>query len=178
MKQALQIFPASQSAVSRLEVSIDRYQGGMVLEYTVTGDIGVLALPPFAQGARTDELWRHTCFEAFVRPLPGDAYFEFNFAPSTQWAAYGFSGTRSGMHNVEAVPSQIDARQEGQTWTLRITVDFSLVPALTAADPWRLNLTAVIEEKDGRKSYWALAHPAARPDFHNPDCFVLELPAA
>lgn len=39
-------------------------------------------------------------------------------------------------------------------------------------------ITAVIEETDGTKSYWALAHPAGKPDFHHPDGFVLELPAA
>ena len=27
-------------------------------------------------------------------------------------------------------------------------------------------------------SYWALAHPPGKPDFHHPDCFALELPAA
>ena len=35
---------------------------------------------------------------------------------------------------------------------------------------------AVIEEKDGTKSYWALAHPSPEPDFHNPGCFAARLP--
>ena len=33
----------------------------------------------------------------------------------------------------------------------------------------RVSITAVIEEKGGRKSYWALAHPPGRPDFHHAD---------
>jgi hypothetical protein len=44
--------------------------------------------------------------------------------------------------------------------------------------PLRLGLSAVIEETSGRKSYWALAHPPGKPDFHHPDCFALELPPA
>jgi hypothetical protein len=37
--------------------------------------------------------------------------------------------------------------------------------------------SAIIEEEDGTKSYWALAHPReGPPDFHHPSCFVLELP--
>jgi hypothetical protein len=36
----------------------------------------------------------------------------------------------------------------------------------------------VIEERNGRKSYWALAHPPGEPDFHHPACFALELPPA
>jgi hypothetical protein len=35
----------------------------------------------------------------------------------------------------------------------------------------------VIEETNGRLSYWALAHPPGKPDFHHSDCFALELPA-
>ena len=42
---------------------------------------------------------------------------------------------------------------------------------------WQLGLSAVLEEKDGTKSYWALSHPNAdKPDFHHPDCFVAQLP--
>jgi hypothetical protein len=33
----------------------------------------------------------------------------------------------------------------------------------------------VLEENDGGKSYWALAHSPAKPDFHHTDCFALEL---
>ncbi|QLQ12045.1 MAG: hypothetical protein HZY74_00360 [Brevundimonas sp.] len=42
--------------------------------------------------------------------------------------------------------------------------------------PCRIGLTAVIEDTDGTISYWALAHPSDKPDFHHPDSFVLELP--
>ena len=41
----------------------------------------------------------------------------------------------------------------------------------------KLGLSAVIEEIDGTKSYWALAHAPGPPDFHHPDCFALQLPA-
>ena len=40
---------------------------------------------------------------------------------------------------------------------------------------WRVGLTAVVEDVEGRISYWALAHPGEKPDFHHPDSFVLEL---
>jgi hypothetical protein len=43
--------------------------------------------------------------------------------------------------------------------------------------PWRLGLSAVIEGAAGELSYWALAHPPGRPDFHRADCFALELVA-
>jgi hypothetical protein len=40
---------------------------------------------------------------------------------------------------------------------------------------WRLGLSALIEDASGRKSYWALAHPPGKPDFHHADCFAYEL---
>lgn len=42
---------------------------------------------------------------------------------------------------------------------------------------WRLGVSAVIEEVDDTKSYWALAHAPGPPDFHNRDCFIATLPA-
>jgi hypothetical protein len=52
------------------------------------------------------------------------------------------------------------------------------VPELAEAGDWQLNISTIIEEANGRKSYWALAHPPGKADFHNPDCFVLHLPPA
>jgi hypothetical protein len=55
-------------------------------------------------------------------------------------------------------------------WTVGATI------AVDAETQWQLGLSAVLEEKDGTKSYWALAHPAdEKPDFHAPDCFVARL---
>ena len=42
----------------------------------------------------------------------------------------------------------------------------------------RVGLTAVVERTDGRTSYWALAHPSSRPDFHDASGFVAHVPAA
>jgi hypothetical protein len=38
------------------------------------------------------------------------------------------------------------------------------------------SLSAILEEKDATKSYWALAHPVGlKPDFHDPACFTAHL---
>ena len=41
----------------------------------------------------------------------------------------------------------------------------------------KVGLSVVIEDTDGTKSYWALAHPPGAPDFHHPTCFAATLPA-
>src|SRR5579863_8283993 len=98
MPLALKLHPDSLcAAAAQVEVDVARPRpGSLLLSYVVTGKIGELRLPAVVAATRTEELWRHTCFEAFVR-TSGAAYYEFNFAPSTQWAAYRFSGYRSGM---------------------------------------------------------------------------------
>ena len=40
-----------------------------------------------------------------------------------------------------------------------------------------LGLSAVLEDLNGEKTWWALAHAPDKPDFHHPDSFALELPA-
>ena len=54
-----------------------------------------------AESERADELWKTTCFEAFLRPMGEESYREWNFAPSSQWAAYRFTGYRQGMAPLE-----------------------------------------------------------------------------
>jgi hypothetical protein len=126
---------------------------------------------PEGEGARTDELWRSTCLEAFLRRNGDDAYREWNFAPSGAWAAYDFERFRQGMIAAEvAVPPYIRMEDNLTWWTLGATI------TVNSGAQWGLNLTAVLEEKNGTRSYWALAHSAEKPDFHAPDCFVAKLP--
>ena len=174
MRHALKLHPDSRpDAVTRIEVDVARPRAGnLLLHYFVTGKISDLLMPPVSAPMRTNELWRHTCFEAFVRLSPGDAYYEFNFASSTQWAAYRFSGARRGMHVASEIREpRIDMQSNGESYEMQVSLD------LPSDAPWRLGLSAVIEETNGRKSYWALAHPPGKADFHHSDCFALELPA-
>lgn len=146
--------------------------GKLVVSYVVTGDIAALKLPPRARAAHTDELWRHTCLEVFVGEVDGVGYYEVNMAPSSQWAAYGFSGYREGMTPVEPFDDPgVSIKADGGRFTLSATLAMGDLPGLRPDAAWRLALSAVIEQMDGLKSYWALAHPAGRPDFHHADGF-------
>jgi hypothetical protein len=181
MRHALKLHPDSHCvAVTGIDVDVERpSRGNLVLRYVVTGAIGDVRIPPVATPARTDELWKHTCFEAFVRPSKGAEYFEFNFAPSTQWAAYRFSGYRVGMSSAREISASPMEVLSGDTqFELQVSPDLDRLPGLSGYADWRLGLSAVIEETSGNKSYWALAHPPGKADFHHSDCFALRLPAA
>lgn len=147
------------------------------IEYVVMGRISDLRLPAPAMPDRTDELWLHSCFEAFVGLGDVGAYAEFNFSPSGQWASYRFEAHRQGRQPATGLPSpDIYVKQTGDTG-FALTAWLDLAP-LARERPRTLGLSAVIEDKTGAISYWALAHPPGEPDFHHPDCFALELPAA
>jgi hypothetical protein len=119
---------------------------------------------------RRDGLWRTTCFEAFLRRGGGKGYQEWNFAPNGDWAAYEFADYRQDMREAEvAKPPYIRAEDNLTWWTLGATI------AVPAGDPWHLGLSAVLEETDGTKSYWALAHCGDKPDFHDAGCFTARL---
>jgi hypothetical protein len=149
------------------------------LTFQLIGNLGRLALPQPADKTaditRADNLWQHTCFEAFIRG-PGDTYYEFNFAPSRQWAAYGFADYREGMKLLKnfAAPN-LKTKPTEDTFEIQISLSLEALPDLVSAPTWQLGLSAVIEEVGGNTSYWALAHPPGKPDFHHSDCFALEL---
>lgn len=157
-------------AVDRIDVAVARPEPGLLaLRYTVAGRIAEVSFAPPSEPIRTDELWRTTCFEAFVQTDPGGAYYEFNLATSSKWAAFHFTGYREGMALAEVSPPAIIL---GANAT-HIDVD-ALIYLPASAAPWRLALTAIIEETNGEKSYWALKHPPGKPDFHHAAGFVLE----
>jgi len=153
--------------VQRIAVDLRQQARALSLKYIVTGAIEDVILPAPAPPARTDELWRSTCFEAFVLG-PDGAYVEFNLAPSTRWAAYAFDGYRSGMGDADAPAPRIETRRSARTFTLAATLE---LPDKAQA----LALSAIIETRDGAKSYWALAHPAGKPDFHHAAGFAHRL---
>ncbi len=151
----------------------------LALSYVVHGKIDALRLPPVTAPARGDELWHHTCFEAFIGTTAGAAYYELNFSPSTRWAAYRFDSQRTGMRiATEIDAARIEAQAASDRYTLQASLKLDGLAALPRDIPWRLGLAAITEDTHGGKSYWALAHPPGKPDFHHFDCFAQEFSPA
>ncbi|MGH8178096.1 MAG: DOMON-like domain-containing protein [Steroidobacter sp.] len=148
----------------------------LVFYYQIEGDIDRLQLPAQQRSAHTDGLWRRTCFEAFVRPRGVRNYFEFNFSPSSEWAVYRFEDYRRSMQSIECAhpPKIICRRREGE---LDADVDVHLGALdIPPHGELQMALAAVLEDQQGAISYWALAHPEGKPDFHHEAGFTLTLP--
>lgn len=145
---------------------------GTRITVLIDADPESIVWPAPVKPYRADGLWQTTCFE-FFHTGPAGGYVEYNFSPSSQWAAYRFDGYRDGMAplTIENFPPSSSWTPDGQMiWVYAFTGTQIALPASAS-------LSAVIEETDGTKSYWALRHPPGQPDFHHPDCFALTLEA-
>lgn len=176
-KHALIAHPLAGSPTIRaVEVEVWMTDGDdVLLTYSLVGAQPVW--PDWTVSTRAGELWITTCFELFLKTRDAKGYHEFNFSPSTQWAAYAFDAYRSGRRDLALPIDPRIEREEPVEHKIGLTVDVDLSAIPNAA--LEVGLSAVIEELDGTKSYWALTHPNPdKPDFHDPACFTLELPPA
>ena len=144
-----------------------RAAGALAVRYRIEGAIGRLLIPEAAAPTPGEGLWQHTCCELFVAPTGAQAYHEFNFSPSGQWAAYAFQSYRKGGAAATEAPG-IVVRRSDQRLELEARV-------AAPAGRLRVGLCAVIEDRDRALSYWALRHAPGKPDFHRAEAFALEV---
>lgn len=160
--------------IAGIEVLIERASPEVIrLSYRVIGVVAALNLLSSASCRRCDELWRHTCAELFVA-APGHArYVEFNFSPSSEWAAYQFDDYRQSMRAAQCAPPLIEIAQRIDE--LQIDVCCNLPEELAQSSLLICGIAMVVEDAQGQCSYWALHHSYERPDFHHRDSFIVEL---
>lgn len=163
-------------SVRAIQVRVRRSANSeLQLTFRLDGDIPRILVPSSSAPRIGTDLWRHTCFEAFIQVQGQPAYHEFNFAPSGEWTIYALSGYRSGAPLAdEAMRPHISLHSTNSRLDLEAVVRLDTLSAIHSRAFLRIGLSAVIEASDGL-SYWALRHPADKPDFHNPDSFALPL---
>ena len=165
-------------AVRTIEIQVTlRTDGALVIDYRLWGDMARVLVPQHRPTEQADLLWEHTCFEAFIGTPVDNAYREFNFSPSGQWAAYAFSDYRQRVGDFKpASAPQIATRLFLGRLELQAILAPEALPDRGTA--LQIGLSAVIEGTDlidGSHSYWALHHPTERPDFHHRAGFTLRL---
>ena len=151
--------------------------GALSLHFELRGEShrapDAIRIPAPQPSGPADGLWQHTCCEAFVAAVDGAEYREFNFSPSGQWAAYRFLAYRE--RDTGFVPPtvpQFGFQRLADGFVLTAQIALELLPPARA---FQIGLSVVVEAADGGKSYWALAHCAAQPDFHLRQSFLLTL---
>jgi hypothetical protein len=168
-------------AVRAVRARVGRTPGGILaVSYSIEGDMERLRVPAPAPPRMAERLWEHTCCEIFIARKGLPAYHEFNFSPSGEWAAYAFERYREGVplageSNAQALDPRVTARCAARQLELDVLIGLDRLSPAHGAAQLSLALSAVVEERDGALSYWALKHPPGRPDFHHADAYALDL---
>lgn len=180
--QRVRLFPHPTTpcpALDFIEVEVAYAHPQLRLEFLLSGRMDLLAIPATEEPVRTVGLWEETCCEAFLKPSGGDAYYELNLSPSSQWAVFDFTGYRENFRQLDVGRAPvIDCTETPEELVLDAVIDLSMLPPAVHAQDWAFGLSCVVKGKDGSTSYWALAHPPEKPDFHDSNCFALTLEAA
>ena len=172
----LKCHPSTRAETVRaIQVLVRRSASELQMTFRLDGYIPRISVSPPGVPRINTELWRHTCFEAYIAVEGQPAYHEFNFAPSGEWCVYALSGYRNGgpVAN-EMMRPHMAMRSTGSRLELDAIVRLDVLSAIHARAVLRVGLSAVIEASDGL-SYWAIRHPADKPDFHDADGFALLL---
>lgn len=151
----------------RVSALVTKEGADLKLVFKLTGSLPDLNIPclDLANAQRKDRLWEHTCFEIFFGQHGMPNYREFNLSTSGDWNVYSFSDYREGMrqdNSFNTLPFDLINRTDEEL-SLEITIDLSIFQWYSNID---IGVSAVLEQNNSKKSYWAVNHPKDRPDFH------------
>ena len=149
--------------------------GKLQLNYVLQGDLEGIQLPQQCKPEQKDDLWQHTCFEAFVGFSGETHYHEYNISPSGCWAIYAFKDYRQQKQYKPPHEPTIQMTQSKHQLEIKVSLAASTLPTSLINQAFQIGLSAVIESKNQHKTYWALNHPLDRPNFHHQRSFVLKV---
>jgi hypothetical protein len=181
----LQPFHAATACQQGIRIAgwLERCGDTLTLEFQLAGSVpadgpqandGILWPAQGGEPQRRDELWQHTCLEWFLALPQQEAYWEFNLSPNGDWNVYLLDGYRRGLRP-DSQYSALPVRTSPGERSTSFTVTAPLPAPLAAAQPLELAVTAVVEQRSGAISYWALHHGGTEADFHRRDGFLLRI---
>lgn len=172
----LRCHPATRTtAVRAIRALARRSESALEAKFRLAGDLAQISVPPSGPVRIGNELWRHTCFEAFIGLQGRTSYHEYNLSPSGEWAVYAFREYRDGgvLHD-ESMRPQIAVRSTPDSLELDAAIRLDRLSREHPHASLLIGLSAVVETNHGL-SYWALLHSGEKADFHRADSFALLL---
>ncbi len=171
------LVPFQQTLPFAIEADLTMKASLITIQFQLDANfISVLGLPSASRLwtaediPRKDELWKTTCFEAFLKPKASACYYEFNFSLGPAWNAYEFTGYRKPQP-----PSVSHAfALQSLSWNAEKKFLSAQLENKTAFREFDVSLTSVIEDSNHHIHYWAVTHAAGEPDFHSPGSFTLK----
>lgn len=155
-----------------LSVTVDRRGNFLVLRYEMAGTIESILMAEREYPTRQIGLWETTCFECFFGVPGQDLYWEVNLSTAGHWNIFRLDGYRSGLREELAI-EELTVSIDRSAFSLETELDLSLLGLETFE--LELSVTAVIADKLGGVSYWAVCHGGIEADFHLRDSFVIRI---
>ncbi|MFA6498363.1 MAG: DOMON-like domain-containing protein [Desulfurivibrionaceae bacterium] len=171
---SLHPFPGQDSGGVSIQGTIERTPKTLALSFVLQGNLDDLVLPSTTERTRRDNLWQTTCLEMFWAEEGEKNYWELNLAPTGAWNVYAFTDYRTCMRQEDRVAEpHIETTRTPGSFSLTAELEIGKLHAGPA--PLRVGVSGVLKHRDSRLSYWSLAHPKDRPDFHAPQSFLLRV---
>lgn len=157
-----------------LQAELNREKDLLTVRYVLKGPLQDVVIPFLARkSTRKERLWEHTCFELFASKPDHPEYWEWNLSPSLHWCVYMFDHYRVQGKSLDVRHPELSIdMQEPEVFQMTSKV---FLPEFLSQGSIRLNVSCVLEHSLGKKTYWALKHTRATPDFHAPEGFIAEL---
>ncbi|MEM8832592.1 MAG: DOMON-like domain-containing protein, partial [Cyanobacteria bacterium P01_G01_bin.19] len=161
-KSSFDLVNFNSNVAPKIKISgdVSRLNNQLKIKYILTGELAEIIIPQANKSCdRRYDLWEHTCFEFFVRSKNSKKYWEFNLSPSGNWNVFYFLDYRLNIAEEQAFKSfPFEITQNPESLTVEAIVDLEKIDI--GDRKLDLAITAVIEDKTEKLSYWALTHPA------------------
>ncbi len=167
----------SDGSVENMEITgwIERRIHGVAFSLQLAGPPGEILIPaPSNRPARRHGLWEKTCFELFLGLKNSPRYWEFNLSPAGHWNVYRFSGYRRDMQE-EGLFALLPFTLREKGSSLSLSANLNLDRLVPRGQELKAGVSTVLSLKEGKRTYWALAHFGPKPDFHRREGFIIKL---
>lgn len=173
---SLQPFPTvSPLPDIKIKCTVVRNSNTLDVSYELSGDIKDLLIPEKAGApARKTRLWEETCLELFLGISNSPVYREFNLSPAGHWNVFLFDAYRQGMREEPAFKSlPFNVQVSPDSFVLCLEIELNRI--IRTGQSLEAAVCAVVKQKNGNTSYWAVTHKGLQADFHRRDSFIIEL---
>ena len=148
-----------------IEASFSLSAKSLTLKFLLHGAFSNYLFPTNKTSTRTNELWRATCFELFLKNPNAKEYWELNIAPSGAWNFYRFSDYKKDMQEESRVlRSKVVFKKERDEVEVNVKIDFT---EKLFDENVEFNLALILLDVEERRHFFTLNPKESMPDFHD-----------
>lgn len=158
----IDLLPLPHTSDFTVSAELNANNNSSLLKITLTGDISEVSLSE----SDHEELWRHTCFELFIRDRHGEGYEEINCSPGGRFSRTYLSSYRN-VHSVREFHTAPDIICSRQGDSCEYAICFAGIDIVQG----EIAVAVITADDRGTRRFWGMNHRGDIPDFHHDDNF-------